>query len=84
MVQDFVARKYDNSALKGRMGINGMKKWNVLSRVINGRILKLDDDGDVLYVVEIRFFDVNNSEEKNVKSIIRGIVNCKEHICKIV
>lgn len=48
MVQDFVARKYDNYALKGRMGINGMKKWDVLSRVINGRILKLDDDGDVL------------------------------------
>lgn len=35
MVQGFVARKCDNSSVE-RMGINGMKKWNVLSRVING------------------------------------------------
>lgn len=35
MVQGFVARKCDNSSVEG-MGINGMKKWNVLSRVING------------------------------------------------
>lgn len=55
MVQGFVARKCDNSSVE-RMGINGMKKWNVLSRVINGErrggggrwgwILKLDDNGD--------------------------------------
>lgn len=51
MVQSFVARKCDNSSVGG-MGINGMKKWSVLSRVINGEgggwILKLDNNGDAL------------------------------------
>lgn len=41
VVQGFVARKCDNSSVE-RMGINGMKKWNVLSRVINGEGRRVD------------------------------------------
>lgn len=67
------ASRRDNSAPRNReWSINGMKKWNVLSRVIIRRILKLDDGTDA----ETRSFArVNDNPEPCAMRIARGIIN---------